>query len=135
VGLRISSLMLATNNTLDRCTKTAPKIQVAIFMVQAFQILKILDRHNGVIIDLPEPEKRDGMDEDVMSGSKSPSRSASPPGRKNENVAHHTNPTALSQPGTAGPTAGPSSYYRQHTSNAHGTFDVNYLLSYVPTVS
>ncbi|KAI0964575.1 hypothetical protein AcW1_001364 [Taiwanofungus camphoratus] len=77
-------------------------------------------RHNGVIIPPVDQEKRAEGGAPGSSGSNSPSRSGTPSKSQGDPAsAKSTPPTALAQPGTAGPAAGPSSYYRQHTMNGY----------------
>ncbi|KAH7911587.1 hypothetical protein BJ138DRAFT_1125911 [Hygrophoropsis aurantiaca] len=72
-------------------------------------------RHNGVIIEPADSDKKKGGDEDAQSsGSKSNSRSASPKSKDKETAGNI--PATVSPPGPSGPPpSGPQSYYRQHT--------------------
>lgn len=83
-------------------------------------------RHNGVIIEPVETSKgQEDGDEAGSSASKDGSRSTSPSTKakgKGKTKKHDPDaPTALANPGTAGPASGPSSYYRQHTMQ-NGTY-------------
>jgi hypothetical protein len=71
-----------------------------------------------------EPTEQEKKDEGVRSsGSKSPSRSVTPSGRRKKDARQKRSPpTALAQPSTAGPSSGPSSYYRQHTVTSNGQY-------------
>lgn len=68
-------------------------------------------RHNGVIIEPTEVEKKKGSTEPRASGSQSHSRSPSPSSKGAENPTDGA-PTPL---GALGGSQGPHSYYRQHT--------------------
>ncbi|KAF7977629.1 hypothetical protein HWV62_3032 [Athelia sp. TMB] len=72
-------------------------------------------RHNGVIIEPIETNKGEDGEDAGSSGSKNGSRATSPSGKGKGKRAKKLDPdaipAALANPGTAGP----SSYYRQHT--------------------
>jgi hypothetical protein len=77
-------------------------------------------RHNGVIIEPIETQKNQDDEDNNEAGSsasKPGSRSASPTakGKGKGKAKKNDPPTALANPGTAGPGSGPTSYYRQHT--------------------
>lgn len=72
-----------------------------------------------MIIEPLEANKGEDGEEAGSSGSKDGSRATSPNAKgkgKGRAKKHDPDaPTALANPGTAGPASGPSSYYRQHT--------------------
>ncbi|KAG2141021.1 hypothetical protein DEU56DRAFT_796702 [Suillus clintonianus] len=68
-------------------------------------------RHNGVIIEPTDVEKKKDSTEPRASGSQSHSRSPSPSSKGNENPADGAPPPL----GALGGPQGPHSYYRQHT--------------------
>ncbi|KAG2153588.1 uncharacterized protein EDB93DRAFT_1135619 [Suillus bovinus] len=68
-------------------------------------------RHNGVIIEPMEVEKKKSSTEPRASGSQSHSRSPSPSSKGAENPTDGSSPPL----GTIGGPQGPHSYYRQHT--------------------
>lgn len=68
-------------------------------------------RHNGVIIEPTEVEKKKGSTEPRASGSQSHSRSPSPSSKGAENPTDGAPPPL----GAIGGSQGPHSYYRQHT--------------------
>lgn len=107
---------------LDRCPTKAPKVKVNTYLHGLTHNLIFIVRHNGVIIEPVANEaqknKEDGDNEAGSSGSKPESRSTSPTAKTKGKARGKKNagtPTALANPGTAGPSSGPSSYYRQHT--------------------
>lgn len=68
-------------------------------------------RHNGVIIEPTEVEKKKGSTEPRASGSQAHSRSPSPSSKGAENPNDGAPPSL----GAPGGSQGPHSYYRQHT--------------------
>ncbi|KIK38037.1 hypothetical protein CY34DRAFT_809750 [Suillus luteus UH-Slu-Lm8-n1] len=68
-------------------------------------------RHNGVIIEPTEVEKKKGSTEPRASGSQPHSRSPSPSSKGAENPTDGASPSL----GALGGPQGPHSYYRQHT--------------------
>lgn len=83
---------------------------------QLICLIEFIYRHNGVVIEPTEAEKKKGSPETEpqASGSKSKSRSLSPSSKDKENPSSTPAPLPLGGP------QGPHSYYRQHTMPAGG---------------
>ncbi|OJA16887.1 hypothetical protein AZE42_08506 [Rhizopogon vesiculosus] len=84
---------------------------------QPICLIECIYRHNGVVIEPTEGEKKKGSveTEPQVSGSKSKSRSLSPSSKDKEDPFPPTAPPTAPTPGGLGGPQGPHSYYRQHT--------------------
>jgi hypothetical protein len=72
----------------------------------------VSNRHNGVVIELPNTDRRD---DHLSEGSQSRSRSPTP--SKNISAATPESASAGGASAPGAPIAGPSTYYRAHTSD------------------
>jgi len=106
-------------NLTDRCTTKASEVEAwAYIQCQLIYLIGFTYRHNGVIIEPTEVEKKKGSTEPQASGSQSHSRSPSPSPKGAENPTDGA-PTPV---GALGGSQGPHSYYRQHTMPAGGRY-------------
>ncbi|KAH9854433.1 hypothetical protein C2E23DRAFT_73364 [Lenzites betulinus] len=80
-------------------------------------------RHNGVVIEPPEDKEKNSGD-GASSGSRSPSPGGSPSRSQGEGSMNGSPPATQSS--NAGPSSGPSSYYRPHTMQDGGGYYAGY---------